>query len=40
LSALRWAVGAASRKVIRRGTSSGFPTRDKLAALARAMDLP
>ena len=38
--AVRWAVAAASRKVTRRGTSSGFPTRDELAALARAMDLP
>ena len=37
---VRWAVAAASRKVMRRGTSSGFPTRDELAALARAMDLP
>jgi ribokinase len=38
--AVRWAVAAASRKVTRRGTSSGFPTADELAALARAMDLP
>ena len=38
--AVRWAVAAASRKVTRRGTSSGFPSRDELAALARAMDLP
>jgi ribokinase len=38
--AVRWAVAAASRKVTRRGTSSGFPTSDELAALARAMDLP
>jgi ribokinase len=38
--AVRWAVAAASRKVTRHGTSSGFPTRDELAALARAMDLP
>jgi ribokinase len=35
-----WAVAAASRKVTRRGTSSGFPTADELAALAPAMDLP
>jgi ribokinase len=40
LPAVRWAVAAASRKVMRRGTSSGFPSRDELAALARAMDLP
>jgi ribokinase len=40
VSAVRWAVAAASRKVMRRGTSSGFPSRDELAALARAMDLP
>jgi ribokinase len=38
--AARWAVAAASRKVTRRGTSSGFPTPDELTALARAMDLP
>jgi ribokinase len=39
-SAVRWAVAAASRKVTRHGTSSGFPTSDELAALALAMDLP
>jgi ribokinase len=39
-SGVRWAVAAASRKVTRHGTSSGFPTSDELAALARAMDLP
>jgi ribokinase len=38
--AVRWAVAAASRKITRRGTSSGFPTRDELAALAGAMELP
>jgi ribokinase len=38
--AVRWAVAAASRKVTRRGTISGFPTSEELAALARAMDLP
>ena len=40
MPAVRWAVAAASHKVTRRGTSSGFPTSDELAALARAMDLP
>ena len=40
LPAVRWAVAAASHKVTRPGTSSGFPTSDELAALARAMDLP
>jgi ribokinase len=39
-SAVRWAVAAASRKVTRHGTSSGFPTSDELAALAAAMALP
>jgi ribokinase len=38
--AVRWAVAAASRKVTRRGTSSGFPSREELAALAGAIDLP
>jgi ribokinase len=38
--AARWAVAAASRKVTRHGTTSGFPTSDELAALAPAMDLP
>jgi ribokinase len=38
--AVRWAVAAASRKVTRRGTSSGFPTRDELGELARATGLP
>jgi ribokinase len=37
---VRWAVAAASHKVTRPGTSSGFPTSVELAALARAMDLP
>jgi ribokinase len=40
MSAVRWAVAAASHKVTRPGTSSGFPTGVELAALARAMDLP
>jgi ribokinase len=40
LPAVRWAVAAASHKVTRRGTSSGFPTSDELAALAAATDLP
>jgi ribokinase len=40
LPAVRWAVAAASHKVTRPGTSSGFPTSVELAALARAMDLP
>lgn len=40
LSAVRWAVAAASHKVTRPGTSSAFPTGVELAALARAMDLP
>jgi ribokinase len=40
LSAVRWAIAAASHKVTRRGTSSGFPTSDELAALAPAMALP
>ena len=40
MPAVRWAVAAASQKVTRRGTSSGFPTADELAALAPAMDLP
>ena len=40
LPVVRWAVAAASRKVTRPGTSSGFPTSVELAALARAMDLP
>jgi ribokinase len=40
MPAVRWAIAAASHKVTRRGTSSGFPTRDELAAFARAMDLP
>jgi ribokinase len=40
LPVVRWAVAAASRKVTRRGTSSGFPTSVELAALARAMALP
>jgi sugar/nucleoside kinase (ribokinase family) len=35
-----WAVAAASHKVTRPGTSSGFPTSAELAALARAMELP
>jgi sugar/nucleoside kinase (ribokinase family) len=38
--AVRWAVAAASRKVTRRGASSGFPTSEELAALAPMMDLP
>ena len=37
---VRWAVAAASHKVTRPGTSSGFPTSVELAALARAMALP
>jgi ribokinase len=37
---VRWAVAAASRKVTRHGTSSGFPTGAELAALASAMELP
>jgi ribokinase len=40
MSAVRWAVAAASRKVTRHGTSSGLPTSDELAALAPVMDLP
>jgi ribokinase len=40
MPAVRWAVAAASQKVTRRGTCSGFPTSDELAALARAMGLP
>jgi ribokinase len=40
LPVVRWAVAAASHKVTRPGTSSGFPTSVELAALARAMDLP
>ena len=40
MSAVRWAVAAASRKVTRAGTSSAFPTSAELAALARAMALP
>jgi ribokinase len=40
MAAVRWAVAAASYKVTRHGTSSGFPTSDELAALARAMELP
>jgi ribokinase len=40
MSAVRWAVAAASRKVIRPGTSSAFPTSAELAALARALALP
>jgi ribokinase len=39
-SGVPWAVAAASCKVTRHGTSSGFPTRHELAALAAAMDLP
>jgi ribokinase len=37
---VRWAVAAASHKVTRPGTSSGFPTSEELAALAHAMALP
>jgi ribokinase len=40
MPAVRWAIVAASHKVTRRGTTSGFPTSDELAALARAMGLP
>jgi ribokinase len=40
MAAVRWAVAAASYKVTRHGTSSGFPSSDELAAFARAMDLP
>jgi ribokinase len=40
ISAVRWAVAAASRKVTRPGTSSAFPSSAELAALARAMELP
>ena len=40
LPVVRWAVAAASHKVTRPGTSSGFPTSVELAALAPAMDLP
>jgi ribokinase len=40
ISAVRWAVAAASRKVTRPGTSSAFPTSAELAALARALALP
>jgi ribokinase len=40
MSAVRWAVAAASRKVTRPGTSSAFPTSAELAALARTMALP
>jgi ribokinase len=40
MPAVRWAVAAASHKVTRHGTCSGFPTSDELAALAPAMDLP
>jgi ribokinase len=40
IPAVRWAVAAASCKVTRHGTSSGFPTSDELVALAPAMDLP
>jgi sugar/nucleoside kinase (ribokinase family) len=40
MAVVRWGVAAASRKVTRRGTCSGFPTTDELAALAPAMDLP
>jgi ribokinase len=40
MSAVRWAVAAASHKVTRRGTSSGFPTSVELAALAPTIDLP
>jgi ribokinase len=40
ISAVRWAVAAASDKVTRPGTSSGFPTSVELGALARAMALP
>ena len=36
MPAVRWAVAAASHKVTRPGTSSGFPTGAELAALARA----
>ena len=40
MPAVRWAVAAASQKVTRPGTSSGFPSSVELAALARARDLP
>jgi ribokinase len=40
MPAVRWAVAAASYKVTHRGTISGFPTSDELAALVGAMDLP
>jgi ribokinase len=40
MPAVRWAVAAASHKVTRRGTSSGFPSTGELAALAPVMDLP
>jgi ribokinase len=40
MPAVRWAVAAASHKVTRRGTISGFPTSDELARLAQAMGLP
>jgi ribokinase len=40
LPVVRWAVAAASQKVTRLGTSSGFPTSVELAALASAMELP
>jgi ribokinase len=40
IPAVRWAVAAASHKVTRHGTSSGFPSTGELAALAPVMDLP
>ena len=40
IPAVCWAVAAASKKVTRRGTSSGFPTTEELAVLASAMALP
>jgi ribokinase len=40
MSAVRWAVAAASQKVTRPGTSSAFPTSAELGALARALALP
>jgi ribokinase len=40
LPVVRWAVAAASQKVTRLGTSSGFPTSVELDVLASAMELP